>query len=129
MMIHSYIYSSKYNTKTLSFDDSSKNLLSPKSPKAMGQCNTVLVDNKRQMNELQVPDTFTAKPMSELNSSNAAAAGGGDQHFSQAFTDHCDQYKSVTSKILGNRKNKIGDQSPCVDIEGIGIFALFQTII
>lgn len=81
------------------------------------------------MDELQVPNIQEAKRMTELKSETIT----DQQQFSKAFTDHCDHYKSVTSKILDRSSRKSFIKDPTNDLhvddkinEGIQIPKLIQ---
>lgn len=70
-----------------------------------------------QMSSLQVPNPGA---MTQGNQQVTRNQSGGvkenDPMFSNAFTDHCDQYKSVTSKILSKKNNRISGEFSDVDL-------------
>lgn len=73
-------------------------------------------NERKLMDELKVPNIQDAKlRMNELKSETIT----DQQQFSKAFTDHCDHYKSVTSKILdrSSRKSYVKDQTNDIHVD------------
>src|SRR5699024_2954222 len=63
----------------------------------------------RPMDTLQVPNAHDASSQNANQNGNQpmnAAPRQMDRQFSESFTDHCDQYKSLTSKILAKKGNR-----------------------
>lgn len=66
------------------------------------------------MDNLQVPNGLDATSFDGTANNRTTGANGNinatprqlDRQFSESFTDHCDQYKSVTSKILAKKANR-----------------------
>lgn len=66
--------------------------------------------------EMEADHQFKAKRAQELRNSKIVN-NLNEEQFSQAITDHFDQYKSLTSKIIGTKLNKQSGERKTIEID------------